>query len=160
MTKSNRSKSKPKRKPRKVYYKPTYLREMLGLKGDARLTLEGSDVHAIPYNESDAFAALRVTHQPDADEEAPPTKAGNSRRFKRFRASLTKNQKEVLRLVYTHNKERLSKAAVARKLGIRIETLQERIDYAIKKLLKHYPEYVEPKSAKKLSQMLKAIRPN
>lgn len=160
MTKSDRSKSKPKRKHRKVYYKPTYLREMLGLKGDARLTLEGSDFHAKPYNESDTFADLRVTHQPDADEEVPSEKASNSRRFKRFWAALTKNQKMALRMVYTHNKERLSKAAVAKKLGIRVETLQERIDYAIKKLLKHFPEYAESKLAKKLSQMLKSIRPS
>ena len=62
-------------------------------------------------------------------------------------------------LPLTHNKERLSKAAVANKLGIRIETLQERIDYAIKMRLKYFPEYSESKIAKKFSQMQKSNRP-
>jgi DNA-directed RNA polymerase specialized sigma24 family protein len=159
MTKADNTIPKSKRKPRKVYYEPTYLREMLGLESDISLSLEGSPKHAQPHNPSDAFADLRTAMQPDQEDEIQPKKVNNSRRYKRFWASLTKNQKEALRLVYTHNRERLSKAAVANKLGIRIETLQERINYAIKKLLKHFPEYSESKIAKKFAQMLKSIRP-
>lgn len=46
-----------------------------------------------------------------------------------------------MRLVYLRNPEKLSKAEIARKLGIRVETLQERLDYAIKKLVKFFPEF-------------------
>jgi len=44
-------------------------------------------------------------------------------------------------MVYLKNPDRLTKAEIARKLGIRVDTLQERIDYAIKKLRRFFQEF-------------------
>ena len=134
--------AKGKRKKRKVYFEPTYLREMLGLKDDVTFELQRTASFNKPMSEADPFVDQRVSYQPDPTaSEAPTQKKTSSRQYKRFWASLTKAQKEALRLVYLKNPEKLSKAEVARQLGVRVETLQERIDYAIKKLAKFFPQY-------------------
>ena len=56
-------------------------------------------------------------------------------------------QKEAMRRVYVKNQELLIKAEIARQLGIRVDTLQERLDYAIKKLRKCFPELDSERSS-------------
>lgn len=129
-----------KRKKRRVYFEPTYLRELLGQVNDVALELQKTASFNKPISESDTFVGERVSHQPDADATSEDRKQNPSRRFKRYWATLTRAQKEAMRRVYIKNPDRLSKTEVARSLGIRVDTLQERIEYAIKKLKKHFPE--------------------
>ena len=83
-----------------------------------------------------------VGNHPDVSEDEQSERPENSsRRFKRFWASLTTAQKQALRMVYIKNPDSLTKAEIARKLGIRVDTLQERIDYAIKKLKRFFQEF-------------------
>ena len=83
-----------------------------------------------------------MSYQPNITEPPEPEPQANpSRRWKRAWATLTRLQKEAMRRVYIKNPERLSKTEIARLLGIRVDTLQERIAYAIKKLKKFFPEF-------------------
>ena len=81
----------------------------------------------------DAKAAL------DAPDTSEPQQ-NPSRRFKRYWASLTRAQKEAMRRVYIKNSDKLTKVEIALSLGIRIDTIQERLDYAIKKFKRFFPE--------------------
>lgn len=140
--KKRKRKTRSKRKKRQVYFEPTYLRELLGLKDDVALELQRTARFNRPLSKEDAFVSERASYQPDlAADDEPERQQTPSRRFKRYWASLTKPQKDAMRLVYLKNPEKLSKAEIARKLGIRVETLQERLDYAIKKLVKFFPEF-------------------
>lgn len=140
--KQAKRKTRRKKKNRRVYFEPTHLRELLGQKNDVAFELQKGASFNRPISDADTFVKDRVVYQPDiAAEEQPEPQQNPSRRFKRYWASLTKAQKEAMRLVYLKNPDRLSKAEIARRLGIRVETLQERIDYAIKKLFKFFPEF-------------------
>ena len=80
-----------------------------------------------------------MSRQPDiATSDEPEAQVNSSRRFKRYWATLAGLQKEAMRYVYIKNPERRSKTEIARLLGIRADTLQERLDYAIKKLKKFF----------------------
>ncbi|TWW10035.1 hypothetical protein E3A20_08410 [Planctomyces bekefii] len=104
-----------------------YLREMLGRKRDVAIVAVGRQ----------RLAGADPISEPDDVGADGKRRKNSSRRFKRYWASLTNAQKAALRMV----PDKLTKADVARKLGIRVDTLQERIDHAIKKLLKHFPEF-------------------
>ncbi len=143
MTKRKQDKPKPSRlrkKKRRVYFEATQLRELLGQINDVAFELQRTASFNKSISEADTFVNERVSHQPDSDETPEHRRTNPSRRFKRYWATLTRAQKEAMRLVYIKNTERHSKAEIARQIGIRMETLQERIDYAIKKLKKHFPE--------------------
>jgi DNA-directed RNA polymerase specialized sigma24 family protein len=136
------SASKTSPKKREVHFKSTYRRELLGPKGDMALELRRIAKSISAMAELGRFADTAASYQPDLfGEEESEHRENSSRQFKRFWSSLTNAQKEAMRMVYVNNPDRLTKAEVARKLGIRIESLQERIDYAIKKLKKFFPEF-------------------
>ena len=141
--KQKNNSAKRKRKKRKVYFEPEYLRESLGFK-DLSAELERAPNPGKKITGAETFGDKRVSFQPEiVEEDAPKRQKNSSRRFKRFWASLTKAQKEALKMVYVKNPNRLTKVEVARKLGIRVDTLQERIYYAIKKLRRFFPEFGE-----------------
>jgi DNA-directed RNA polymerase specialized sigma24 family protein len=142
--KKEKRQSKRLRKKRNVYFEPTYLRELLGLKDDVALELQKTANFKKEMSGTEAFGDKRVSVQPDISEDEQLERPENpSRRFKRFWASLTTAQKQALRMVYIKNPDRLTKVEIARKLGIRVDTLQERIDYAIKKLKRFFQEFDE-----------------
>ena len=133
-------KAKPKKRP-EVFENPP-LRERLGKKRDVTIGLLRWANFGKPISDADTLAQQRVSYQPDiAAPHEPEPQANSSRRFKRFWASLTRLQKEAMRRVYIKNPERLSKTEIARLLGIRVDTLQERLNYAIKKLKTFFPEW-------------------
>ena len=143
MPKRKQDKSKPSRrrkKKRRVYFEATQLRELLGQINDVAFELQRTASFNKPISDADTCVNERVSHQPDIDETPEHRQRNPSRRFKRYWATLTRAQKEAMRRVYIKNPERHSKAEIARQIGIRVETLQERIDYAIKKLKEHFPE--------------------
>ncbi len=120
------------------------LRERIGKKDDVAIALQRLANFGKPISDADTLAQQRVSYQPDiAAPGEPEPQVNSSRRFKRFWATLTRLQKETMRRVYIKNPERLSKTEIARLLGIRVDTLQERLDYAIKKLKKVFPELVD-----------------
>ncbi len=133
-------KAKRKRTKRRVYFEPTYLREVLGELKDVGEELGRVPSFGKPLSSHDTFGDKRVSYQPEIDETPEERKKNSSRWFKRYWATLTTAQKEAMRRVYIKNPERLSKAEIARHMGIRVDTLQERLDYAIKKLKKHLTE--------------------
>lgn len=139
--KKAKTSKKGKGKTRQVYFRPTYLRELLGQINDVGLELQESASFGKPIYPSDTFADQRVSYQPDAGESPEERQLNPSRRFKRYWVTLTNAQKEAMRRVYIKNPERLSKAEIARQMGIRVDTLQERLDYAIKKLKRHFSEF-------------------
>lgn len=123
-----------------MYFEATQLRELLGQINDVAYELERTARFNKPLSETDTFVNERVSYQPDPDETPEVRQKNPSRRFKRYWATLTRAQKEAMRLVYIKNPERRSKAEIAREIGIRPDTLQERLDGAIKKLKRHFPE--------------------
>lgn len=141
----DRDEEKPKkarRRKRPDAREHVRLRESLGNKRDVALGLLRSPNFGKLISDADTLAQARVSYQPDITEPpAPEPQANLSRRWKRAWAMLTRLQKQAMRLVYTKNPERRSKTDVAHELEIRVDTLQERIDYAIKKLKRFFPEF-------------------
>jgi DNA-directed RNA polymerase specialized sigma24 family protein len=139
-----RDEGKPKkarRKKRPDAREHVRLRERLGKKKDVALGLLRAANFGKLLSDADTLAQERVSYPPDITEPPEPEPQANpSRRWKRAWATLTRLQKEAMRRVYIKNPEHLSKTEIARLLGIRVDTLQERIDYAIKKLKKFFPE--------------------
>jgi len=71
-------------------------------------------------------------------------------RFKRFQSywgSLTIPQKQALRQVYMGREKNVSHAEAARQLGIAPSTLRERLQGALQKLKKVYPEFADRQPA-------------
>lgn len=66
-------------------------------------------------------------------------------RMEKFLASLTLHQRRALQRVYMFNHEGLSKTEIARRLRIRPDTFQERIDRAFKKAEECFPEFTMPR---------------
>jgi DNA-directed RNA polymerase specialized sigma24 family protein len=130
-----------KRKSRRDGFRNVPLRERLGKKRDIAIGLLRWANFGKPISDADTLAQQRVSYQPDITEPPEPEpQVNSSRRFKRFWASLTHLQKEAMRRVYLKNPERLPKVEIAHLLGIRPDTLQERLDHAIKKLRRFFPE--------------------
>jgi|GEM_PF-5673812 len=153
-----RQKSKPKKR---IFFndfqESGYLREVLG-HTDVALWIDQTPLFGRADPNERVVGDLRVTFQPeltdeeDRDDEgvdgassgdAAMRQKNSSRRFKRFWATLTLAQKEALRLIYINNPKNLSKVEVAELLGIRVDTLQERIDYAVKKLKRYFPDFTK-----------------
>ena len=142
--KKEKRQSKRLRKKRKVYFESTYLRELLGLKNDVALELQKTANFKKEMSGTEAFGDKRVSAQPDISEDEQDERLENpSRRFKRFWASLTTAQKQALRMVYLKNPDSLTEEEIARNVGIWVDTLQERIDYVIKKLKRFFQEFEE-----------------
>ena len=135
------------RKKRVRSEKPKYRKDVDDPKyGEVREKPARKGDIAIGYYDAETLPQAEV----DDTRVKAKRRKNSSRRFKRYWATLTNAQKAALRMVYTHNPGRLTKAEVARTLGIRVDKLQERIDYAVKKLLKHFPEFddVDPANEK------------
>lgn len=86
---------------------------------------------------SEAAPALAMTEEPGfASDDKTADVRKKEKWYREFWASLTKPQKQAVKAVYTNNKKGLTKVQVAKKLGIRADSLQERLDGALKKLRK------------------------
>lgn len=86
-------------------------------------------------------SVLGATLEPEYSIEVDtPLGSSNKKWYGDFWASLTKPQKQAIKAVYTNNKKGLTKVQVAKKLGIRTDSLQERLDSAIKKMRKFLAE--------------------
>ena len=131
-----------RRKKRPDAHEHVRLREHLGKKKDVALGLLRAANFGKRLSDADTLAQERVSYQPGITEplEVEP-QVNPSRRWKRAWATLTRLQKEAMMRVYVKNPEQLPKAEIARLLGIRPDTLQERIDYAIRKLKRFFPEF-------------------
>lgn len=141
--------ARPDKRPRRKLQKkaldrkgPTYLRESTGWYKDISLTTSkhvNSVESVFPLSAVILDPETYLLNQEDLlNDDDNDIKNGNSRRFKRFWASLTNAQKQALRLVYIDNTDKLTKTEVAKRLGIRVDTLHERIQCAIKKFKKFF----------------------
>ncbi len=72
------------------------------------------------------------------------------RAFDAFLTDLTPAQREAIDIVYLKNKKQRTKANAAKKLGISVETLRDRLDPAIKKLEAKFPEYQRQKQRRRI----------
>jgi RNA polymerase sigma factor (sigma-70 family) len=146
--KKTRIRKTPATKNKREWFEEVYLREKLMDHADlaemlnSRIT-SGSNLFGNEAQTSNFLNADEDTIDDDSNPDADQIERqkNSSRRFKRFWKALTLAQKEALRMVYINNRQRLTKEEIARRLGIRVDTLQERIDYAIKKLRQHFPEF-------------------
>ena len=156
-TKTDKRKPRQKSKPKKrnffnSFQESGYLREVLG-HTDVALWIDQTPLFGKSDPNERVIGEQRVTFQPELTDEEDRDDEGveaaslrqknSSHRFKRFWATLTLAQKAALRLVYINNPDKLTKVEVAELLGIRVDTLQERIDYAVKKLKRHFPDFLE-----------------
>jgi len=86
----------------------------------------------IPYQEYKSYEASAYYA---IDSSLPP----KARIFKEFLACLTPAQKKAVQLLYLKNDEGLSQKQVAKRLGISIDSLADRLSGVKKKLYKKYP---------------------
>lgn len=68
------------------------------------------------------------------------------RRFARYLKKLTKKQREAVEAVYLYNPEGKSKVQIAASLGIRVDTLEERIEGAKKKAGREFADILRNKA--------------
>jgi len=78
--KKEKRQSKRLRKKRKVYFEPTYLREVLGLKDDVALELQKTANFKKEMSGTEAFGDKRVSVQPDISEDEQLERPENSSR--------------------------------------------------------------------------------
>lgn len=75
-----------------------------------------------------------------------------AKRFNGIWDKLTKGQAEALKLEWFYDSdEKPTQAENAKALGISVDSYQERLEWAIKKIIKHYPE-LTPKKRRSKSQ--------
>lgn len=76
-----------------------------------------------------------------------------ARKFNGIWDKLTKEQAEALRLEWFYEtEEKPTQAENAKALGISVDSYQERLEWALKKILKHYPEFIPKKRRSKASR--------
>jgi predicted DNA-binding protein (UPF0251 family) len=95
------------------------------------------------------FKKLEGVVNAEIDKSLPE----KARRFSKFLESLTMAQREALEHVYLKNEYGLTQEDVAKKLGISIHSLTDRLEGARKKLKGFYPEFKKKKAPRKPAQV-------